>query len=119
MCRILPCSLSVTRAPTESSSGTFGSGRWNWYSGIDRATQHGQRLRPVRRRPPDTVTGDPHGTEPEPVDGQITAHVDGSGQPGIHLRLLGHDPRSYPWAPPGRTMWPCDLPPRFSSSTDC
>jgi len=34
MCRILPCSFSITRVPSESSSGTRGSGRWNWYSGI-------------------------------------------------------------------------------------
>ena len=34
MWRILPSSLSSTSAPSDSASGTRGSGRWNWYSGI-------------------------------------------------------------------------------------
>ena len=32
--RIFPSSFSSASAPMDSARGTFGSGRWNWYSGI-------------------------------------------------------------------------------------
>ena len=69
MCRILPSFFSSAIAPIDSASGTVGSGRWSWYSGIcssrsrRRLPSHAsrrcsgrpsasQRFGPGRTRPP-------------------------------------------------------------------
>ena len=68
-CRILPSFFSSAMVPIESASGTAGSGRWNWYSGICSSLSRrrlpsqtsrrcsgrpsaSQRLGPGRIRPP-------------------------------------------------------------------
>src|SRR4029453_3168662 len=49
--------------------------------------ERGDGLVAAGRVAPDTGTGDPHGPEPHPVDGQVTAYVYGPGRRGGWLRI--------------------------------
>src|SRR4029079_771976 len=49
--------------------------------------ERGDGLVAAGRMAPDTRTSDPHGPEPQPVDGQVAAHVDGPGRGGGWLRV--------------------------------
>src|SRR6478672_9241220 len=49
--------------------------------------ERGDGLVAAGRVAPDTRTGDPHGPEPQPVDGQVTAYVYGPGRRGGWLRI--------------------------------